>query len=65
MEGIVDSMKNMMDMLERAGWTFAQAFLGTLVVADLSSAKGAGIAGLAAAVSVLKTIVKDKVAKDK
>ena len=57
------NLKNMFDVLERAGWTFAQAFLGVFVVADLSSAKGAGIAGLAAAVSVLKTIVKDKVAK--
>ena len=56
-------MKNILDVLERAGWTFAQAFLGVFVVADLSSAKGAGVAGLAAAVSVLKTIVKDKVAK--
>lgn len=56
-------MKNMVDMLERAAWTFAQAFLGVFVVADLSSAKGAGVAGLAAAVSVLKTMVKDKVAK--
>ncbi len=56
-------MKNIFDVLERAGWTFAQAFLGVFVVADLSSAKGAGVAGLAAAVSVLKTLVKDKVAK--
>ena len=56
-------MKNIFDVLERAGWTFAQAFLGVFVVADLSSAKGAGVAGLAAAVSVLKTIFKDKVAK--
>ncbi len=56
-------MKNIFDVLERAGWTFAQAFLGVFVVADLSSVKGAGVAGLAAAVSVLKTIVKDKVAK--
>ena len=56
-------MKNIFDVLERAGWTFAQAFLGVFVVADLSSAKGAGVAGLAAAVSVLKTMVKDKVAK--
>ena len=56
-------MKNIFDVLERAGWTFAQAFLGVFVVADLSSAKGAGVAGLAAAVSFLKTIVKDKVAK--
>ena len=56
-------MKNIFDVLERAGWTFAQAFLGVFVVADLSSAKGAGVAGLAAGVSVLKTFVKDKVAK--
>ena len=56
-------MKNLVDMLERAAWTFAQAFLGVFVVADLSSAKGAGVAGLAAAVSVMKTFVKDKVAK--
>ena len=56
-------MKNIFDVLERAGWTFAQAFLGVFVVADLSSAKGAGVAGLAAAVSVMKTFVKDKVAK--
>ena len=58
-----NNLKNIFDVLERAGWTFAQAFLGVFVVADLSSAKGAGVAGLAAAVSVLKTIVKDKVAK--
>ena len=56
-------MKYLTDMLERAAWTFAQAFLGVFVVADLSSAKGAGVAGLAAVVSVLKTFVKDKVAK--
>ena len=56
-------MKNIFDVLEGGGWTLAQAFLGVFVVADLSSAKGAGVAGLAAAVSVLKTMVKDKVAK--
>ena len=56
-------MKNFSDLLERAAWTFAQSFLGVFVVADLSSAKGAGIAGLAAAVSVAKTFVKDRVAK--
>ena len=53
-------MKNLTDLLERAAWTFAQSFLGVFVVADLSSAKGAG---LAAAVSVAKTFVKDRVAK--
>ncbi|MBC40903.1 MAG: hypothetical protein CML19_01535 [Pusillimonas sp.] len=58
-----NNLKNIFDVLERAGWTFAQAFLGVFVVADLSSAKGAGVAGLAAAVSVLKTMVKDKVSK--
>tara|TARA_R100000808_G_scaffold3911_1_gene13310 strand:+ start:472 stop:663 length:192 start_codon:yes stop_codon:yes gene_type:complete len=58
-----NNLKNLTDMLERAAWTFAQSFLGVFVVADLSSAKGAGVAGLAAVVSVLKTFVKDKVAK--
>ena len=58
-----NNLKNIFDVLERAGWTFAQAFLGVFVVADLSSAKGAGVAGLAAAVSVTKTMVKDKVSK--
>tara|TARA_R100000656_G_scaffold93837_1_gene67943 strand:+ start:907 stop:1089 length:183 start_codon:yes stop_codon:yes gene_type:complete len=59
MEIFVDGIK---DILERAAWTFAQAFLGVFLVSDLASVKGAAIAGLAAAISVAKTFVKGKVA---
>ena len=45
------------DILERALATFAQAFLSVIVVTDLSSAEGAATAGLAAVVSLLKSIV--------
>ncbi len=48
-------------MFERAAWTFAQAFLAVFVVSDLASAKSAAVAGVAAAISVLKTYAKDKV----
>ena len=49
-------------MFERAAWTFAQAFLAVFVVSDLASARSAVVAGLAAAISVVKTYAKDKVA---
>ena len=52
----------MNDMLERAAWTFAQAFLAVFVVSDLASARSAAVAGIAAAISVIKTYAKDKVA---
>ena len=52
----------MSNMLERAAWTFAQAFLAIFVVSDLASAKSAAIAGIAAALSVIKTYAKDRVA---
>lgn len=55
-------MDGIKDILERAAWTFAQAFLGVFLVSDLASVKGAAIAGLAAAISVAKTFVKGKVA---
>jgi hypothetical protein len=45
------------DILERALASFAQAFLSVIVVTDLSSAEGAATAGLAAVVSLLKSIV--------
>tara|TARA_Y100000296_G_C5082276_1_gene210564 strand:- start:490 stop:642 length:153 start_codon:yes stop_codon:yes gene_type:complete len=48
-------------MFERAAWTFAQAFLAVFVVSDLASARSAAVAGIAAAISVLKTYAKDKV----
>ena len=49
------------DVAERAAWTFAQAFLGAFVVTDLSTAKTAALAGLAAAVAVLKGFVASQV----
>ncbi len=51
----------MSNMFERAAWTFAQAFLAVFVVSDLASARSAAVAGIAAAISVLKTYAKDKV----
>ena len=59
MEILEDGIK---DTLERAAWTFAQAFLGVFVVSDLATLEGAFVAGMAAAVSVAKTFVKGKVA---
>jgi hypothetical protein len=61
MEGFVDSMKSFGDMLERAAWTFAQAFLAIFVLGDMASLKGAAVAGGAAALSVIKTYAKDRV----
>lgn len=61
------------DLVERAGWTFVQAFLGAFVVLapgiwsapNLANAKAAGIAaaaaGLAAGISALKNYVKAQV----
>lgn len=48
-------------MFERAAWTFAQAFLAVFVVSELASAKSAVIAGIAAALSVVKTYAQDRV----
>ena len=49
------------DIIERAIWTAAQAFLAIFTVADLSSAKSAGVAAMAAAISAVKSIVATKV----
>jgi|TARA_B100000959_G_scaffold226220_1_gene240736 hypothetical protein len=51
----------MNNMLERAAWTFVQAFLAVFVVSDLASVKSAAVAGLAAALSIVKTFAQDKV----
>jgi hypothetical protein len=48
-------------MLERAAWTFAQAFLAVFIISDLASAKTALVAGVAAALSVVKTYAQDRV----
>ena len=47
----------MKDALERAIWTAAQAFLAVFTVGDMASAKAAGIAAVAAGISVLKSVV--------
>ena len=49
------------DIGTRAAWTFLQAFLAVFVVADLSTARGAALAGVAAVVSLLKGFVATKV----
>ena len=51
----------MSNMFERAAWTVAQAFLAVFVVSELASAKAAVIAGIAAALSVVKTYAQDRV----
>jgi hypothetical protein len=57
MEGVVD----MTNLMERAGWTFVQAFLAVFVVGDQGTLKVAVIAGVAAALSVIKTYAKGRV----
>jgi hypothetical protein len=52
----------MTDMLERAAWTFCQGFLGVFLISDLSTARGAVIAGVAAALSVVKTYAQSRLA---
>lgn len=54
---------NYRDILERTVWTFAQAFLATFAVSDLSTVKSAAIAGVAAALAVVKGAAKAKVGK--
>jgi len=54
-----DKMSN---LLERAVWTFVQAFASVFVVSDLSTSKGAAVAGAAAVLSVLKTVARDRLA---
>jgi hypothetical protein len=53
----------MSNMLERAAWTFAQAFLAVFIISDLASAKTALVAAAAAALSVVKTYAQDRVTR--
>lgn len=53
-------MPNLVDLAERAAMTFAQAFLGALVATDLSSSKGAMMAGVAAVLSLVKSLAASK-----
>ena len=54
----MDSMRN---LIERAAWTFAQAFLAIFAVDNMATLKVAMIAGMAAALSVVKTYAKDRI----
>ena len=51
----------MSNLLERAAWTFAQAFLAVFIISDLASVKTALVAAAAAALSVVKTYAQDRV----
>jgi|TARA_R110000744_G_scaffold297031_1_gene406868 hypothetical protein len=57
MEGVVGSMRN---MIERAGWTFVQAFLAVFVIGDQATLKVALIGAVAAALSVVKTYAVER-----
>ena len=48
------------DVLERAVWTAAQAFLAIYAVGGVDELKAAGTAALAAGISVLKGFVATK-----
>jgi hypothetical protein len=49
------------DLIERVVWTAVQAFLAVFVVTDINSAKAAGIAAAAAALSAIKGVAATKV----
>lgn len=58
--------EEMKDMLERAAWTFVQAFLGALTInpmfgVDINALQVAVIAGCSATLSVIKTFAKNKI----
>lgn len=49
------------DLAERAVTTFAQAFLAVFTVGDLNSAKAGAVAGIAAVLSMVKSVAATKV----
>lgn len=54
------------NILERAGWTFLQAGLAVVVAADaldITVWKAAAVAGVAAVLSLVKTIAQEKLAQ--
>jgi uncharacterized membrane protein YgaE (UPF0421/DUF939 family) len=52
---------NWYNILERALWTFLQAFLAVFLIGDLGTLKPAIAAGLAAVLSMVKTIVQEQI----
>lgn len=57
----MDSVSIYKQVAERALLTFIQAFLAVFTVTDVSSAKGAWVAGVAAVLSVIKSFVATKI----
>ena len=58
--------EDLKDMLERAAWTFVQAFIGALTISpmvgvDANALQIAAIAGAGSALSVIKTYAKTKI----
>ena len=53
------------DLAERVGATFAFSFLSVFSFTDMSTSKDAGIAGAAAAASVIKAWLRPFVVTDK
>lgn len=45
-----------LDVAERAAWTFAQGFLGVFTLTDTGSARAAVVAGAMAVLSLLKSV---------
>jgi len=50
--------KEVRDLVERAAWTAAQAFIAVILVSNQPFSKQALVAGVAAAISALKNYVK-------
>jgi hypothetical protein len=58
--------KLFLDLLERAAWTFAQAFLALFLFTgeldtDIDTAKKAAVAGIAAVIALAKGVVASRV----
>lgn len=53
---------NWKNVIERAVWTFVQAFVAVFAVADVSTARDAAVAGGAAVLSVLKNVAAERLA---
>ena len=51
------------NIVERAAWTAVQTFCAVFVATDLSSARSAGAAALAAALSVVKNGAQTQLAR--
>lgn len=48
------------DWVERSAWTAVQAFVAVFVATDLSTLRSAATAGIAALISSVKTVAKER-----